>query len=385
MPGPVWATVSGLCATLTGVGLARFAYTPLLPALVAQGWFTPGQAAFMAAANLAGYLGGALTAPACAARLRPDGALRGAGLLAAAAFLGCAVPLSPSWFALWRFLAGVAGGVLMVLAAPTVLPYIPAGRRGLAGGVMFTGVGLGIAVSGLLIPPLLRLGLPMTWVVLALAALGLTITAWKGWPPQDAAPPVAARLPRAVILPLAALYALDAIALVPHMLFLSDWVARGRGLGVAAGAAAWAAFGGGALLGAGMLGRLGDRLGFRMALRVALLVQGLAIALATLPLGWPGILATSAITGAFVPGIPPLVLGRAAELLGNPAAQRAAWRLCTVAFAIGQAASAYAYSGLFAWTGRHAPLFVVGAAASLLAVLVDLATAARPRAPVGAS
>ena len=33
--GPVWlAAVAGLCASLVGLGLARFAYTPLIPALI---------------------------------------------------------------------------------------------------------------------------------------------------------------------------------------------------------------------------------------------------------------------------------------------------------------------------------------------------------------
>ncbi len=40
-PGPharAWrATLAGLCATLVGIGLARFAYTPLLPALITEG------------------------------------------------------------------------------------------------------------------------------------------------------------------------------------------------------------------------------------------------------------------------------------------------------------------------------------------------------------
>lgn len=44
-PRPGRATAAGLCATLVGIGLARFAYTPLLPALIAEGWFPSSQAA----------------------------------------------------------------------------------------------------------------------------------------------------------------------------------------------------------------------------------------------------------------------------------------------------------------------------------------------------
>ena len=46
-PGPharAWrVTLAGLCASLVGIGLARFAYTPLLPVLITEGWFPASQ------------------------------------------------------------------------------------------------------------------------------------------------------------------------------------------------------------------------------------------------------------------------------------------------------------------------------------------------------
>ena len=57
---PLWVSAAaGLCASLVGLGLARFAYTPLIPALIAAKWFTPAEAVYLGAANLAGYLAGA--------------------------------------------------------------------------------------------------------------------------------------------------------------------------------------------------------------------------------------------------------------------------------------------------------------------------------------
>ena len=60
--------------------------------------------------------------------------------------------------------------------------HVPAARRGLAGGAIFTGVGLGIAASGTLVPLLLRWGLAATWVGLGVLALILTALAWSSWP-----------------------------------------------------------------------------------------------------------------------------------------------------------------------------------------------------------
>ncbi len=88
------ATLSATCASLVGIGLARFAYTPLLPAIIGAHWFAPSAAAYLGAANLAGYLAGALLGRPLAARIPAPVLLRGLMLLAVAAFFACAVPVS---------------------------------------------------------------------------------------------------------------------------------------------------------------------------------------------------------------------------------------------------------------------------------------------------
>lgn len=190
--GARWATLAGFCASLVGIGLARFAYTPLLPAIVGAHWFEASVAAYLGAANLAGYLAGALLGRPIAARWPVAATLRAMMVLATVAFFACAYPLSFAWFFAWRFLAGLAGGALMVLAAPAVLPLVPAARRGLAGGVIFMGVGVGVAASGTLVPLLLAQGLRDAWLGLGVLSVALTAIAWKGWPRDGAAPPAPA-------------------------------------------------------------------------------------------------------------------------------------------------------------------------------------------------
>src|SRR5215467_9724267 len=101
-PAPYFrATLSVFAATLLGIGLARFAYTPLIPALIAAGWFSPAQAAYLGAANLAGYLAGALVARPLATRWSSIMVLRAMMVVATAAFFACATPLSFWWFFVW--------------------------------------------------------------------------------------------------------------------------------------------------------------------------------------------------------------------------------------------------------------------------------------------
>ncbi len=376
----IWpATLAGLSATLLGIGLARFAYTPLLPAVIAAGWFGVGPAAYLAAANLTGYLVGALGARAVARRLALRTSLRLAMVLATLAFFACATPLSFAWFFLWRFAAGCAGGVLMVLAAPAVLALVPPARRGLAGGIVFSGVGLGIAASGLLVPPLLRLGLTETWLGLGVVGAALTLASWRYWP--TSAPPAAAgrvRL-RGGLGALIAVYGLNAVAVVPHMVILVDYVARGLGRGMALGTACWVAFGVGAVFGPMLAGALADRVGFYAAYRLGMGVAALLIAAPLVSTSAGVLLATAAVVGAATPGMLPIALGRI-HLLMPPGSDgaRAGWSAATASWAIGQAAAAQLLSFALAHGASYELLFATGAATLLAALALDLVTGRPP-------
>lgn len=380
------ATLSASSASLVGIGLARFAYTPLLPAIIDAHWFAPSAAAYLGAANLAGYLAGALLGRPLVARVPAHIALRALMLLAAIAFFACAVPVSLTWFFVWRLLSGISGGALMVLAAPTVLPHVPHRRRGIASGAIFAGVGLGIALSGTLVPLLLRQGLTETWCGLGVLSLILTAIAWSGWPtesvPMQAAPAAHSqqRLPTLKLRALYAEYALNAAALVPHMLFLVDFVARGLKQGLDSGAQYWVLFGLGAVVGPVLSGHLADRIGFRSALRSAFVLQAFGVVLPVLSTGAPSLIVSSFIVGAFTPGIVPLVLGRIHELVPHDvSAQKAAWSASTTNFALLQAAAAYGLTFVLAQSGDYHLLFMIGTTAVLLALSIDFAVGAFAR------
>src|ERR1043165_4392264 len=113
--------LAGLSANLVTIGLARFAYTPLIPALIGAAWFTPAEAAWLGAINLAGYLAGVLMTRALAARVPAVTLLRGMMVVATVGLFACAWPLSFAWMAAWRGARGVAAGLISVPPAPTAL------------------------------------------------------------------------------------------------------------------------------------------------------------------------------------------------------------------------------------------------------------------------
>ncbi len=374
------ATFAGLAGSLVGIGLARFAYTPLIPAVVASGWFSPAEAAFIGAANLAGYLAGSLAARGAVRRLSLGAILRWSMLAATMSLVCCAAPVSLSWFLAWRFVGGVAGGFIMVLAAPAILAIVPTGHRGRAGGLIFTGIGIGIAASGLLVPALLGLGLPAAWLGLGGIAAILSLASWREWPAAPPQAPAARVRIGGPVLAIIAIYGFDAVGVVPHMIFLVDYVARGLHRGLAAGAVCWIAFGAVAIMGPGIAGFAADRIGFRPTLRWVLVANCCAVALPLITVNPAALWASATVAGAFTPGIVPLALGCIHVLLppGGEAA-RSAWRAATIAWAIGQAAAAQAFSYIFASTGAYSVLFMLGTAALIAALILDLASAPRLR------
>lgn len=379
-PPTFWPpTLAALAAMFVGIGLARFAYTPLLPAIVSAGWFAADQAAYLGAANLAGYLAGAVIGDRLTRYVSTRATARGLMALTAVSFVCCADPVSFAWFSLWRFVSGFTGGALMVIAAPSALKLVPGRRRGLASGLIFTGVGLGIAASGTLTPMLLSLGLAEAWLAYGLITALTTLAVWRCWPADAAATPVLAdasgrrtRWPLPAVAIVVA-YGLIAAGLVPHMVFLVDYVARGLGAGIQAGAAYWVMFGLGATAGPTIAGLVADRTGFAFALNAAIALQVAAITWLVVSSDVVALSFSSIVIGAFVPGNVPLVLGRTQEIFSDSHQRQSAWSAATIVFAVGQAASAYVLSSVFSHTGgTYRLLFALGALALALAFAILL-------------
>jgi len=371
MPTPIRVTFAAMCAILVGLGMARFAFSPLVPALVSSHWFSASEAAYLGSANFTGYLTGALIAQGVAARFAPARVLRAMMLLAGISFLASSQPAPFLWFALWRVAAGISGGLIMVLSATLALQHVPPHRRGLAGGAIFAGVGLGVIIAALVVPRLIALGLPLAWEGLGALCLLLAAVTWTSWPPDAAGEAVKGRPPvNKAVLILYAVYALNAVGLVPHTMFLIDMAARELNYGLSAGATLWVLFGLGAIAGPLAAGRAGDFYGFRTMLLFMLLLQAAAVGAAWIS-GNLRVLAVSAfIMGGCTPGIAPVVLGRVRELIPHdPRGQRAVWSLATTAFAIGQAGGAFALSGVLGKVGHYPPLFGISAAVLMLAFL----------------
>jgi predicted MFS family arabinose efflux permease len=178
------------------LGLARFSYALLLPAMRADlGWsyFTSGA---MNTANAAGYLVGALLAPRWLARFDARRVLVAGGIGSVVMLAAHAFVRDDAALYMLRGLTGVAsaasfvsGGLLAVRLAQQASRFEPPRSAGLVLGLYYGGTGVGIVVSSLLVPPILAVspgsgtsralahvhGWPIAWIALALAALVATL------------------------------------------------------------------------------------------------------------------------------------------------------------------------------------------------------------------
>lgn len=381
---PFWRpALAAACAPCSGIGLARFAFTPLFPALVAAGWVDGAGAGLLGAANMAGYLGGAMLGRPLGMRLGTARSLDLGMLLVAACFFLCAINLGLWWFLPWRFLAGIAGGILMALAGPATQASVAPEKRGRAGGIVIGGVGVGIASAALLVPALVTQGLAIAWAGLGLGVLALWAFAHPRWPAAPVGPGPAAShaAPRVRTGVLVASYGLSAAGLVPPMIYLADMAVRGRGLPLEYASAIWLLFGLGGLAGTLSSGTLADRLGPSRAYRLWLLIQVVALALCLPPSPW--LLVPAALACGYAAlGITAVVLAVARERAG--AAAGAIWARTTVAFGICQTATAFALAPVFKASGeRHLVLFGIGLAVSLAALALGLTERRPPAQPGG--
>ncbi|HMI96197.1 MAG TPA: YbfB/YjiJ family MFS transporter [Micropepsaceae bacterium] len=136
---------------LVAMGIGRFFYTPLLPLMQREVGFGPDTAGLIASVNFVGYLLGTL-----AAVLVPKGRARlvvfRAALIASIAttFATGLTESVPVWLMLRGF-AGVASAFVFLFAAAMVAEALAEAGENARVGWLFGGVGLGIAISGLVV------------------------------------------------------------------------------------------------------------------------------------------------------------------------------------------------------------------------------------------
>lgn len=362
--GNVAAVIYGWSAIFIGVGLGRFAFTPLIPVLIEAGWYDPAQAKMLGAYGLIGYLCGGVVTPFLARQIPVRSLGIASALIVLASFIFCIFPIAYPWAALWRFLAGAAGAILMIACTSAANARLVRGGRAIWSGLPFVGVGSGAVIAAILMP--LFADTPVEWQGLAITVFCVLAVAIHLWTAarlgtmetrsrKQKVPRAAPGRHRALLWALLA-YGCDGFGMTPHSVYLVDYATREVGLSNASGALIWAGFGVGALLGPFLAIRIGSqRIGWAFAFKA------LAIALVvTIHNPWLFTLSSFCV-GLATPGIAVMLSGFI-QAAGDSERHIRYWANATTTFAFAQAIGGLAVSRVSQFADSYQPAFALGAA-----------------------
>ncbi len=138
-------------ALTAGLGLGRFAYTPMIPIMQQQADLSLADAGYVASANYLGYLIGALFPVFFHIPGKRTLLLKTGLIFSVIAMVAMAFSTSAYVWMFWRFIAGVASAFSLVYTSSFILEMLAENRRSGLSGVIFANAGLGIILSTVLI------------------------------------------------------------------------------------------------------------------------------------------------------------------------------------------------------------------------------------------
>jgi predicted MFS family arabinose efflux permease len=136
---------AGIFSLILALGVARFAYTPLLPLMQQQAGLGVAEAGWLAAINYAGYLSGALIASRISSLVLKDRLYRIGMVLAIVSTVVMGLSTNLVVWALSRYVAGLTSAAGMLLGTGLIMNWLIRHNHRSELGIHFAGIGLGIA------------------------------------------------------------------------------------------------------------------------------------------------------------------------------------------------------------------------------------------------
>lgn len=132
-------------ALAVAMGIGRFAFTPILPLMIQEGKVHLAQTAWLSSSNYIGYLVGALSL--LKSKRHPLFVVLGLTLVTLTTWLASLSDIG--WLLVLRFLAGVASAWVLVSISAFAINWLKS-RQVASSGLIYTGVGIGITLTGLI-------------------------------------------------------------------------------------------------------------------------------------------------------------------------------------------------------------------------------------------
>lgn len=181
--------LAGVFSQILCIGIARFAYTPLLPIMQDQTWMGEAAGGWLAAVNYMGYMTGALVAASISDLKLKDTLYRIGLVLAVTTTAAMAMTENLTLWIILRFLSGLSSAGSMLIVSGLILNWLIRHHHRGELGIHFAGVGVGIVVAALSVELMMHLSQDWAQQWLWLSALGLflAIPAWFWLPRPETA------------------------------------------------------------------------------------------------------------------------------------------------------------------------------------------------------
>jgi len=177
---------AGILSLIVLVGIARFAYTPILPIMQEQAGLGVYEAGWLATINYFGYLIGAITASQINSLVLKDKLYRIGLVVAVLSTVGMGLTDNIWLWSILRFFAGLCSAAGLLLASGLIMNWLIRNGHRSELGIHFSGMGLGIIVCSVLVEVVSRYsGWQAQWFMLTLLGVVLLVPAWAWLPRPD--------------------------------------------------------------------------------------------------------------------------------------------------------------------------------------------------------
>jgi predicted MFS family arabinose efflux permease len=370
-------------------GFARFAYGLILPAMREDLGWTYAEAGSINTSNAFGYLAGALLSLPLLRHMAAEKLFAVSMVGTGAALLLSGLTADFVLLTIFRVAAGLAGAPTFIAGGALAARLFPGdARRGpLAIGIYVSGGGVGMVLSGAVLPALFAASgpamWPLAWIALGTASLLFAVPAvlaarWPGW---HASAPARGRgtqwPPARRMFPELAGYTLFGVGYIVYLTFLVAWLGE-LGASTLLVTLTWVTVGLGIIASPYLWQAVMQRSAGGLALALTTGATGAGILLAVIVPGPAGLLASAAVFGLSVFMAPGAVTAFSRRNL-LPEAVPGGVALFTAVFAAGQIVGPVAAGALADWTGSVGDGLL--AAGLILAAGAAVAALQRPLSP----
>ena len=180
--------IAGICSLIVTVGVARFSYSLLLPIMQDSAGLTESGGGWLATTNYIGYMLGVLLAASLHNLNHKYNLHRAYLILSVVTSAAMVITTDMITWAVLRFIAGICASGGMIIASGLILRWLVKNNHRAELGIHFSGVGLSIIVTSLLVEAMLTMSADwqQQWLALAVMSAIVAIPAWL-WMPHPSA------------------------------------------------------------------------------------------------------------------------------------------------------------------------------------------------------